>query len=227
MSHVHAAVGGWVYKLRVVSSDEDVARFLRVRRDGYLATGLITGDDLVDGVYRDRYDEHCIHVLAESDAGPVGCARLITPTEGHSLQVASHFELDIRPSDAEISGFAVLDPERHPLASLGLMRSMFELARLNAVNFVYAEVEPWFFRYLCDLGFPFEQLTESRWLYNAENFAVRLSIPEYARTVAAAVANGTADAIASYFARSFAWSISGRDLTPEQRPAVDDDRQLA
>jgi len=157
------------------------------RQNVYLDAGLITTDDLLDGVYQDSFDARCHHVLARGrDGEPVGYARLIVRDRATPLrlvgQVAVNAEAD-EPRSAEVSGFAVVEghDNKEVLAGLGL--ALCELAQEYQITYLYAEVEPPFLKALQESGVPFEEVTPQKWIHNAWNFVIRVQFPEFVALV--------------------------------------------
>jgi len=164
-----------------VETDVDRQDWLRTRQNVYLDAGLITVDDLVGGVYQDSFDERCHHILAcEQDGEPAGSARVIVRDGAAApLHLEGHFAMEIEPNSAEISGFTVVSAHRQTKVLAGLARAVFEVAREEQIIWLYAVVEPSFLRLLQRIGFPFEPVTEQKWVYNTWNFVVRISVPGF------------------------------------------------
>lgn len=211
-----------MYRIEQVA-EGNVPHWLEVRRDLYLASGLISPIDLdEDGSYCDQYDGYSRHVLVRDAAGrPQGCARLIVRNGPHQpLQVEKQFQVAVEIGSVEVSGFAVSAAASNGLASLGLARAMVELAREEGADHLYAEVEPWFFTSLRRTGFPFKAITDEQWLYNAWNFVAHVRVSAILDVVAASPVATDASAMATYFRRPWTWSISTEDLVPEQARPV-------
>jgi Acetyltransferase (GNAT) domain len=157
-----------MYRYVRVDSDLDRQDWLRTRQSVYLGSGVITPDDLTDGVYQDTFDARCHHLLAcDQDGEPVGSARLIVRNgDAAPLHLEGHFAVDIEPSSAEISGFTIVPGHRASELLAGLFRAVYELGREQQVTWLYAVVEPPFLRAIQRAGFPFKAVTEPKWIYN-------------------------------------------------------------
>jgi N-acyl-L-homoserine lactone synthetase len=170
-----------MYRYVRVESDVDRRDWLSTRQNVYLGSGLITADDLVDGVYQDSFDERCHHLLAcDQDGEPTGSARLIV-RDGDTapLLLEGHFAMDIESSSAEISGLTVVPGHRTSEVMTGLFRAVYELAREQRITWLYAVVEPPFLNAIQRAGFPFEAVTEQKWIYNTWNFVIRGSLSDF------------------------------------------------
>jgi N-acyl-L-homoserine lactone synthetase len=190
-----------MYRYVRVESDVDRQDWLRTRQNVYLDAGLITDDDLVDGVYQDSFDERCHHILAcGQDGEPAGSARLIVRDgDAAPLHLEGHFAMDVELNSAEISGFTVVSAHRQTKVLAGLARAVFEVAREEQIIWLYAVVEPSFLRMVQRLGFPFEAVTEQKWVYNTWNFVVRISVPGFVSLVDEMAAAGQMSTISQPF----------------------------
>jgi N-acyl-L-homoserine lactone synthetase len=198
-----------MYRYVRVESNVDRQDWLRTRQNVYLDAGLITVDDLVHGVYQDSFDERCHHILAcEQDGEPAGSARLIV-RDGDSapLHLEGHFPMHIEPNSAEISGFTVVSAHRQTKVLAGLARALFEVAREEQITWLYAEVEPPFLKLIQRIGFPFEAVTEQKWIYNAWNFVIRLSVPGFVSLVDEMVVRGQGNVLSQLFAHPFEFQL--------------------
>jgi hypothetical protein len=74
-----------------------------------------------------------------------------------------HVPLAVRPSGPVIPG------HRTSEVFAGLCRALYELTRGQGISWLYAEVEPPFLKAIQQAGFPFEAVTEPKWIYNAAN----------------------------------------------------------
>jgi len=191
-----------MYRYVRVDSDLDRQDWLRTRQSVYLGAGLITPDDLTDGLYQDAFDAHCHHLLAcDQDGEPVGSARLIVRDgDAAPLHLEGHFAMDIEPNSAEISGFTIVPGHRASELLTGLFRAVYELGREQQVTWLYAEVEPPFLRAIQEAGFPFEAVTEQKWIYNAWNFVIRVSLSDFIALVDGMAAAGRTSPVSTPFA---------------------------
>lgn len=190
-----------MYRYVRVESDADRQDWLRTRQNVYLHAGLITGDDLKDGVYQDSFDKRCHHILAcEQDGEPAGSARLIV-RDGDTapLHLEGHFAMDVEPNSAEISGFTVISVHRQTQVLAGLARALYEVAREQEILWLYAVVEPPFLKLIQRIGFPFEAVTDQKWVYHAWNFVIRISVPGFVSLVDEMVAAGRTTPISQPF----------------------------
>lgn len=191
-----------MYRYVRVDSDVDRQDWFRTRQNVYLGSGLITPEDLTDGVYQDAFDARCHHVLAcDQDGEPVGSVRLIVRDgDAAPLHLEGHFAMDIEPSSAEISGLTVVPGHRTSEVFSGLCRALYELTREHRIIWLYAEVEPPFLKAIQVAGFPFEAVTDKRWIYNAWNFVIRLSLPGFVALADEMDAGGQMSPISTPFA---------------------------
>ena len=191
-----------MYRYVRVDSDLDRQDWLRTRQSVYLGAGLITPDDLTDGLYQDAFDARCHHLLAcDQDGEPVGSARLIVRDgDAAPLHLEGHFAMDIEPNSAEISGFTIVPGHRASELLTGLFRAVYELGREQQVTWLYAEVEPPFLRAIQEAGFPFEAVTEQKWIYNAWNFVIRVSLSDFIALVDGMAAAGRTSPVSTPFA---------------------------
>ena len=191
-----------MYRYVRVDSDLDRQDWLRTRQDVYLGSGLINPDDLTDGLYQDAFDARCHHLLAcDQDGEPVGSVRLIVRDgDAAPLHLEGHFAMDIEPSSAEISGFTIVPGHRASELLAGLFRAVYELGREQQVTWLYAEVEPPFLRAIQRAGFPFEAVTEPKWIYNTWNFVIRGSLSDFIVLADGMAAAGQVSAVSTPFA---------------------------
>ena len=191
-----------MYRYVRVDSDLDRQDWLRTRQSVYLGSGLITPDDLTDGVYQDAFDARCHHLLAcDQDGEPVGSARLIVRDgDAAPLHLEGHFAMDIEPNSAEISGFTIVPGHRASELLAGLFRAVYELCREQQVTWLYAEVEPPFLTAIQQAGFPFEAVTEPKWIYNNWNFVIRGALSDFISLVDEMAAAGQVSPVSTPFA---------------------------
>ena len=170
------------YRITQVASDADLFTWRLLRQRVYLEEGLLTPDDVGSTMYIDTYDAYSEHFLVWDSLGaPVGTGRLIfgAHVAGQRLQIEDTFDVDILPDSAEVSGFAILREHRVGLAQVGLLRAMIERLRERGVSNAYAEVEPWFFRGLNRFGYPCARISESKFVFNAENFVIHMPLDDF------------------------------------------------
>jgi N-acyl-L-homoserine lactone synthetase len=191
-----------MYRYVRVDSDLDRQDWLRTRQSVYLGSGLITPDDLTDGVYQDAFDARCHHLLVcDQDGEPVGSARLIVRDgDAAPLHLEGHFAMDIESSSAEISGLTVVPGHRASEVLTGLFRAVYELGREQRITWLYAVVEPPFLRAIQAAGFPFEAVTEQKWIYNTWNFVIRVSLSDFISFVDEMAAAGQVSPVSKPFA---------------------------
>lgn len=202
-----------LYKIDEVQDPADLRQWHLIRQSVYLAEELLMSSDVGNEVYTDKYDEYSQHFLVKDSSGSgVACARLIIRGDGQPLQVEETFDLAAPPRSAEISGFAVMPKHRTGLASVGLIRALLERLRELEIPDCYAEVEPWFFGALTKFGYPITQISEPRFVYNAENFAFHVSVEEYWRVVTTASQERQASLMGSYYSHPWEWEIGPRHL---------------
>ena len=191
-----------MYRYVRVENDVDRQDWLRTRQNVYLGSGLITTDDLVNGVYQDSFDERCHHLLAcDQDGEPTGSARLIV-RDGDTapLHLEGHFTMDIESSSAEISGLTVVPGHRTSDVMTGLFRAVYELAREQRITWLYAVVEPPFLKAIQRAGFPFDAVTPQKWIYNTWNFVIRTSLSDFIALVDGMAAAGQMSPVSKPFA---------------------------
>lgn len=194
----------------------DLDRWYRLRTDLYLSSGLIAPDDVeaASGVYRDVYDEYSTFILAADHAGvDIGCCRMIEGSAGRPLPVQDLFGIEPLPHSYEGSGVAVAPEHRKGLVSLGLYRAMAALADERGYEYAYSIVEPPYLAFLCELGYPYEALSEPRTVFNAPNVA---GVIRRSDTMAAmeAAEGPFAAILLRYYRKPFDWTLTQPDLEP-------------
>jgi N-acyl-L-homoserine lactone synthetase len=191
-----------MYRYVRVDSDLDRQDWLRTRQNVYLGSGLITSDDLRDGLYQDTFDARCHHLLAcDQDGEAVGSARLIVRDgDAAPLHLEGHFAMDIEASSAEISGLTVVPGHRTSEVMTGLFRAVYELGREQRITWLYAVVEPPFLKAIQQAGYPFEAVTEPKWIYNTWNFVIRTSLSDFIALVTELAAEGRMSPVSKPFA---------------------------
>jgi N-acyl-L-homoserine lactone synthetase len=191
-----------MYRYVRVDSDLDRQDWLRTRQSVYLGSGLITPDDLTNGVYQDAFDARCHHLLAcDQDGEPVGSVRLIVRDgDAAPLHLEGYFAMDVESSSAEISGLTVVPGHRASEVLAGLFRALYELTRGQGITWLYAVVEPPFLKAIHAAGFPFEAVTEQKWIYNTWNFVIRLSLPGFVTLADELAAAGRTSPVSKPFA---------------------------
>lgn len=169
------------YRITRVQSEADLQTWRLVRQEVYLQEGLFTSEDLNGSVHADAYDNYSEHFLAwDANGTPVATARIIFGSQdGRPLQVEETFGVSPLSNSAEISGFAVVREHRAGLAQVGLMRAVFERLRDLRIDHCYAEVEPWFYKALTRFGYPVTRISESRFVFNAENFVIYMLLEDF------------------------------------------------
>lgn len=80
-----------------------------------------------------------------------------------------------------------------------MLVALFEVAREDQITWLYAVVEPSFLRLLQRIGFPFEAVTEQKWVYNTWNFVIRISVPAFVSMVDEMAAAGEMTPISQPF----------------------------
>jgi len=204
------------YRIAAYGSD-DFELWRRIRTELYLQEGLIEPPsvDAELGVFTDDYDQHSIHLLAVDDTGEVvGCCRMI---EGgtNTLQITREFDLPVPADSFEVSGTAVYTKFRKTFATLGFYRALVALAEERGYRHAYLVVEKPFLAALEMLGLPVNVVAEPRWLYNAYNVAVHITLGEIADSLTAADrSRGDTTAFGDYFRRPFTWTLDTRDILP-------------
>ena len=191
----------------------DFDRWLRLRTDLYLETGLITPDELDStGLYVDPYEGHSVHVLASDDDGAdLGCTRLIDGSDGAPLQVADLFGITPLSRPSEASGTAVVAPYRKSWVSLGLYRALFQIAVDRGHEHRYSIVEPQYLASLRALGYPYAVLGEPLNVFGHPNIACVYPVADLLPSMQKA--DGPAASMTyRYFARPFAWTLTEEDL---------------
>jgi N-acyl-L-homoserine lactone synthetase len=124
-----------------------------------------------DGLERDEYDPHSIHLCATDDAGAVaGTVRLVRHSD-LGLPVQRYAELSIPAQNippnqwAEISRLIVAKRYRRPtldqpLLLWGLFGRMFEESRRRRIRYLVAAMDKTLWRLLRRFGFPFVPVGE-------------------------------------------------------------------
>jgi N-acyl-L-homoserine lactone synthetase len=193
----------------------DLESWHRLRTDLYLASGLITADDIdsESGYFVDTYDDHSIHLLAaHDDDGDIGCWRMVEPASGRILPVTELFGIDVLPNAWESSGSAVLPAYRKTPVTLGFYRALFSLAEEKGYENAYGIVEQPYLDAALRNGYPIEVVGEPRFVFNAQNVATLTR-----RSALVSVIEAPADdapAFAAYFRKPFDWTLSSGDLKP-------------
>ena len=202
-----------MYKIIEVVNEADLKQWHLIRQSVYLAEQLLSSSDVGDSVYTDKYDRYSQHFLVLDSADvAVASARLILRSDGRPLQVEDTFELQVSENSAEISGFAVMPKHRAGLAAIGLIRALLERMRDLGIVDIYAEVEPWFFSALVDFGYPITQISEPRFVYNAENIGFHASVKEFWDVADRAVAEKQASLLSTYYSHPWEWEIGPKHL---------------
>lgn len=207
-------MGGIVYRVEQVATSVDQRNWHLIRQSVYLAEQLLTSDDVGDSLYTDKYDPYSLHYLVrEAQSGsPVASARLIIRDEGRPLQVEEQFEIKVHDRSAEISGFAVMPKHRSGLAAVVLIRALLEELRSREIEHLYAEVEPWFFEALRRFGYPITQISDSKFVYNAENFVFYASVEQIFGVAETASAERQATVLGTFYSHPWEWEIGHRHL---------------
>ena len=205
----------FVFRYRIAESGSpDVDRWLRLRQDVYLETGLIAAGEVDGGTgfYADQYDEYSTHVIASDDSGTdIACSRLIDGGDDHPLQVTDLFGIETEPRSSETSGVAAIPSYRKSWASLGLYRAMSAIAAERGHEYGYAIVEPPYLASLRRIGYPFEVISEPKDVYGYPNVAAvfrRGDLLESMRTAGGPYAS----LVYRYFSKPFDWTLTGDDL---------------
>ena len=197
------------------SSAADLRQWQELRTDIYQQAGYLSAEDLGrDGIFRDPYDEYSIHVLARDSGGfPVGCVRMIEGRLGE-LQVTHEYSIDGIGTDAlEVSGCVVVAEHRRSMVTLGLYRSLFELAGDLGYRQAFMVVEQEFLNALADLGLPLMAVSEPKTIFNTVNVAAVLTIADIVDSMAAADRRrGNTTRFGAFFADRFDWTLTPRDL---------------
>lgn len=208
------------YRITRVQTEEELRTWRLVRQNVYLEEGLFTEEDVDEPVYTDRYDDYSEHFLAWDHAGaPVATARLIFGSEQHArpLQVESAFDVTPEPDSAEISGFAVVREHRAGLAQVGLMRALFERLHELGIEHCYAEVEPWFFKALTRFGYPVTRISESQFVFNAENFVIYMRLEDFWEGARADIAEKKRSIRGTYYSHPWDGTIGRKHLVYRDR----------
>lgn len=208
------------YRMTRVQSEEELRTWRLVRQNVYLEEGLFTADDLGDSVYVDDYDDYSEHFLAwDSGGNPVATARLIfgSPDDGRPLQIEGAFDVSPLPNSAEISGFAVVREHRTGLAQVGLMRALFERLHELGIDHSYAEVEPWFFKALTRFGYPVTRISDSKFVFNAENFVIYMRLEDFWEGARADIAEKKRTLRGTYYAHPWDGTIGRKHLVYHAR----------
>lgn len=170
------------YRYTRVTNPDELQTWRQVRQNVYLEEGLFTPEEVGDAIYTDRYDAYSEHFLCwDPQETPVATARLILTSESvHCpLQIEDAFDVTPLPNSAEVSGFAVVRDHRTGLAQVGLMRALFEHLKTLDIEHLYAEVEPWFYKALVKFGYPVVRMSESKFVFNAENFVIYMRLSDF------------------------------------------------
>jgi N-acyl-L-homoserine lactone synthetase len=206
---------GYVFRYRIAEAGSpDFDRWLRLRQDVYLETGLITPGEVdgSTGFYVDEYDEYSTHVIASDGGGTdIACSRLIDGGDHRPLQVTDLFGIKTEPRSSETSGVAAVSGYRKSWASLGLYRAMTEIAAERGHEYGYAIVEPPYLASLRRIGYPFEVISESKDVYGFPNVAAvfrRGELLESMRTAEGPYAS----LVYRYFSEPFDWRLTEDDL---------------
>lgn len=205
-----------MYFIRPIEVDE-LPAWQHIRTEVYLKLGFITENQLNDeGLYIDGEDNRAHHIAAFDPFGQmVGTFRLIMRMRGRRLPVERDYSVRIhrKKISAELSGLAVLDEHRNGLVMLGLLRTMYDLAIEHNVHDVYAELEKPLLYQLLRLGFPFQQIGDSKLIFNTVNWPTRMDV----RNILPTMFLRDADRITSYapfFIRSFDGFVFPHSLEP-------------
>ena len=204
-----------MYRISEAVTSEELRQWYILRQTVYLAEQFISSADISDAHYTDKYDHHSQHfVVHDAESRAVASARLILRSDHvpHFLQVEETFGLTIPAHSAEISGFAVLPPHRSSLASAGLVRALMERARELEIEHIYAEVEPWFYTALTKFGYPIQQISEPRFVYNSENFVFHVRAHDFWQVVETAKSERQASLLGTYYSHSWEWRIGPKHL---------------
>ena len=165
------------YRATIVRTPEEQLEWLRLRESVYVESGIL-GGSRTGIVHEDEYDARSVHFLVRDEAGlAVACSRLILGSMG-SLQVEDQFGVVTEPGSGEFSGFAVLPGHRGGRATYLAIGAVLAESRRRRIADLYAEVEGWLFESLRSDGYPLTQISEPRFVYNADNFVFHAPVDD-------------------------------------------------
>jgi len=157
---------------RELVNDAEMEQAFRLRAEVYVReTEMLPAGVLRSGRELDELDSVCWHAGVFDGERLVGYLRII-PGHLAALPVVEEFGVEIKTPSAEISRFLVHRDYRSTTAVIELCALVIRWFMDNDVPHLYAIVEPWFFHGLRRFGFPFMQVGEPTFTYNAENVAI-------------------------------------------------------
>ena len=83
------------FRFTIASDDEDRAQAFRLRAQAVIEQGWARADELPDGLERDAYDDHAIHLLGWDEGVAIATGRLVLPP--HPLPTEDLCALTIEP----------------------------------------------------------------------------------------------------------------------------------
>ncbi|MFD3707644.1 GNAT family N-acyltransferase [Nocardia sp. NPDC058658] len=186
-----------------------------MRTGVYLDSGRIRPDQLdPDGLFRDKYDDYSIHVLATEDGTAVGSIRMIQGRLGQ-LQACELFDLPAPEGDTfEVSACAVVRDYRKSMVTLGLYRALFDLGEQWGYRHAYMVLAEPFRQAIVALGFPAIAVSEPRRVYNSWDVVAAVKLSSVSPGLAGADRRrGDRTRFADFFTEPFAWSLDPATLS--------------
>ena len=159
----------------------------RLRFDTVVAEGWATARIIPDGLERDEFDEHAVHILGRDGARLIATARLVFPEPGRPLPTEREFDLQLEPVDRVVDiGRAIIVKDyrsaEHALFGALLARCWLEIRERGHQNLCGAAHGPRLERYR-EFGLPLRILGPSRQYWGEERYPVFLDGQEFARFV--------------------------------------------
>ncbi len=168
---------------RAASPDEEEAAY-RLRFATVVEEGWGTAADFPDGLERDEFDEHAVHIVGRDADNLIAVARLVFPEPGRLLPTEREFDLTVEPSGRVVDiGRAIVvkgyRSAEHTLFGALLARCWLEIRARGYQNLCGAASGPRLERYR-QFGLPLRMLGASRWYWGEHRYPVMLSGQEFA-----------------------------------------------
>ena len=165
---------------RIAQSLEELEAIYRLRYDVIIERGWARPEDLPNGLERDEFDDHAIHIAAWDDKNIAATSRIVLPAPDRTLPTEHAFEVRIEPygqvvdMGRQIVAHAYSNVEHLVFAAL-LAQTWLEL-HARGYTLVCGDFTPAVTRLYRLMGFQVTQAGPAREFWGEERFPIVVDV---------------------------------------------------
>ena len=165
---------------RIAQTPEELAAVYRLRYEVIIERGWARPEDLPDGLERDEFDDHALHIAAWDGPHIAATSRIVLPTRDRGLPTERAFEIKIEPREEvadmgrQIVAHAYSNVQHLVFAAL-LAQTWLEI-HARGYTLVCGDFTPAVTRLYRLMGFQVTQVGPAREFWGQERFPIVVDV---------------------------------------------------